>query len=81
MKAYKLKSAFGGYIEKDRIIVELDREVLLVATPTLKQSFISRNILTYKNDLEEINLLDETKIHHHLYKPLKIKVQELLTKL
>ena len=83
MKAYKLISKYE-HLDAGRILYKIGTEVLLIATPTKKQEFIYSNIINSLNAqglLQEVDLLQETKIHPHLYKPIKKEVETMLTKL
>ena len=73
MQAYKLKDDLYQ-LKAGRIFYGLGTETLLVATPTLPQSFFSTwsfDQMKRKDLLQEIDLLTEYKIHPHLYKPVK----------
>lgn len=82
MQAYKLKDDLYQ-LKAGRIFYELGTETLLVATPTISQSFFSTwsfNQMKHKNLVEEIDLLNEVKIHPHLYKPVKDLLNKQLGK-
>ena len=80
MKAYKLKSTINNLLEKGRLFFEMESgEMLLIATPTEPQSFYSKYTfenLKSKDLVYEVDLLDETRIHPHLYKPVKKLLEE-----
>lgn len=82
MKAFKIKEEGTSVLKKGRILYELEsQEVLLVATPTLGQEFFSKDTFNRMKDkglLYEVDLLDETTIHPHLYKPIKKLLKEQL---
>lgn len=73
MIAYKLKET-QNQLEKGRLFFELDTQVVLIATCTEPQQFFFNYTFKRLKEnglLEEIDLLKETKIHPHLYKPIK----------
>lgn len=80
MKAYKLIQdlpVYGGKIQVNRILYLINNQIVVIATPTEPQTFIS-NFAFSKALHIEIDLLQEKWIHPHLFKPIKNKVQELL---
>jgi hypothetical protein len=83
MLAYRIKpdTEGSGVVQPGRIFIPFGTEVLLCATPTLPQHFYFKhtfNRMKEKGMLEEVDLLLERKIHHHLYKPIKQLVEESL---
>lgn len=76
MKAYKIKTTINPLLEQGRLFFEVPNtgELLLIATPTEPQAFYShysfRNLQS-QGMLDEVDLMNETKIHPHLYKPIK----------
>lgn len=73
MKAYKLKenvTIYGELIKKDRIIVPIKYETIVLANFTDETRFISRlslDKLLIENKVYEVELVDEKWVHPHIH--------------
>lgn len=64
-----------------RLFIPFQTYVMLCATPTEPQFFWDKwtvERMKEKGFLQEIDLLEERRLHHHLYKPIKLEVERLL---
>ena len=66
---------------KGRIFCEVDNQTVLLANYSSPQHFVYNSTLSglqRMGAVEEIELEKETKIHPHLFKPIKEKIYEML---
>lgn len=81
MIAYKLNSDAAG-CKAGRYVTETNcngqNQLVLLGTPNLPQQVISTHDLSFiKVASTEVDLLEETWLHPHLYKPVKDQVKQL----